>query len=524
MRASVAKNAEYDHMLGEFSRSLMNAENLLTESLQSPSQQTQQSYSVEMLKMLKELMIQQYHANNSSRDFDIISEIISFSRQANDINKTLAFMMQELANHLSASFVKLANLSELISFSDTICNTSFQHKALSETALSESKVNHISKGNDVPQIDYLRYKEYATLYQVSFFQCEEMKALKSADNIKEIILIPLICYSQPVAMVEVYLDRNICASKFTPLLSAIADQLGILLEKSYSQNCVETNNKILQKSMKKNKATESKLVQNERMVVLGQLAAGVVHEIKNPLSYVCSNNQSMSNYATVFKDFLGLVKQCVTSINEDKLHVESHFEELKRYIKDNNLVSIVEDFSLITKDAEEGLNRVKEIVTGVSLYSRKQKDEMSIVNLNECLDSCLHVQWNELKYQCKVSKHLSELPDIETYPIKLNQVITNLIINARQSMESHGELTIKSWCDDDYVYASVQDNGYGIPSDIRERIFEPFFTTKPIGEGTGLGLSICANLIDECKGKLSVESKVGYGSIFTITLPRKTNG
>jgi len=142
-----------------------------------------------------------------------------------------------------------------------------------------------------------------------------------------------------------------------------------------------------------------------------------------------------------------------------------------------------------------------------------------LADINECIESTLNIVWNELKYKAKVYKEYGELPMTKCFPQQLNQVFMNLLVNAAQAIEKQGEIRIRTWNGDGNIYVSISDTGSGIPEDKINRIFEPFFTTKPVGKGTGLGLSITYDIVKKHNGDIKVESEVGRGTTFTITIP-----
>ena len=168
----------------------------------------------------------------------------------------------------------------------------------------------------------------------------------------------------------------------------------------------------------------------------------------------------------------------------------------------------------------EGAMRVTNIVQDLKAFSRVDSQGNELMELNSCIESALRVCFHELKYTATIHKEFGNIPMIICNPGQLNQVFLNLLVNAGQALIPPGEIVLKSWHDDIFVYASVQDNGHGIPEDILNRIFDPFFTTKDVGKGTGLGLSISYDIIKKHQGVLQVSSKVGEGTTFTIKLPR----
>jgi two-component system NtrC family sensor kinase len=183
---------------------------------------------------------------------------------------------------------------------------------------------------------------------------------------------------------------------------------------------------------------------------------------------------------------------------------------------------MLNDFVDAVKESIEGVNRVKKIVVDLKSFSRVDRAEKEMANLNEGIESTLNIVWNEIKYTCKVEKDYGDLPDLYCIPNQHNQVFLNLLVNAGQSIAGKsGLIEIKTWADNQNIYVSIKDNGCGIPEKNQKRIFEPFFTTKEVGKGTGLGLSLVYDIIKKHKGQIIVDSEVGVGTKFNITLPRE---
>ena len=244
--------------------------------------------------------------------------------------------------------------------------------------------------------------------------------------------------------------------------------------------------------------SQEKLMQSDKLAAIGTLAAGVAHEINNPIGFVNSNLNTMGKYIKVLEDYIA-----------DKGKHEK--EDIK---------GILEDFKDAIDESSEGIQRVKKIVVDLKSFSRVDHAEKEFVNINEGLESTLNIVWNELKYKCKVEKNYGELSDYYCYPNQINQIFMNLLINAGHAIEhDNGLINIKTWNDENNIYISIKDNGKGIPKENLNKIFQPFFTTKEIGKGTGLGLSLVYDIIKKHKGNIDVKSKVGVGTEFTITLP-----
>ncbi|RJR14736.1 MAG: PAS domain S-box protein [Nitrospiraceae bacterium] len=277
---------------------------------------------------------------------------------------------------------------------------------------------------------------------------------------------------------------------------------------------LRVNNKNLADAYAELKATQSKILQQEKMASVGQLAAGVAHEINNPMGFISSNLGTLGKYVDKLTTFIAAQSELISSLQS--ADASGKLNELRKKLK---VDYITEDISQLISESLEGADRVKKIVQNLKTFSRVDEAEYKHVDINECVESTLNIVWNELKYKATVSKEYGTLPLIKCYPQQLNQVFLNLLVNAAQAIEKQGEIKIRTWNGDGSVNVSISDSGCGIPADKVQKIFEPFYTTKPVGKGTGLGLSITYDIIKKHKGDIKVESIVGSGTVFTVKIP-----
>jgi len=257
----------------------------------------------------------------------------------------------------------------------------------------------------------------------------------------------------------------------------------------------------------------NQLLQAEKMASIGQLAAGVAHEINNPIGFVNSNLGVLQNYV---KTLLNLISKY--ELYESELSAESH-AAIVALKQETDLAYLRDDVGNLLAESLGGLQRVKRIVQDLKDFSHISDSEMQWANLEDGLESTLNVVWNELKYKAEVVKDYGKLPEIECIPSQLNQVFMNLLVNAAQAITEHGRITLRTRQEGENVRIEIADTGSGIPLEIINRIFDPFFTTKPVGTGTGLGLSITHGIVRKHNGRIDVSSRAGEGTTFSITIP-----
>ena len=261
------------------------------------------------------------------------------------------------------------------------------------------------------------------------------------------------------------------------------------------------------------RAAQTMLIQQEKLAAIGQLAAGAAHEINNPLGYIASNLSSLQNYGLKFNDYLNSLDTIL-----DTLPLEQQ-QQIKNYKKQYKVDFILEDLPNLISEANEGTARIATIIQGLKLFSRADDEAPSQVDINECLGSAIKIAWNNIKYNSKLEQDFGDLPLIDGFPQQLSQVFMNLMINASHAIETDGLIQIKSCLKGSNVVVTVTDNGSGIPEANLGKIFDPFFTTKDVGEGTGLGMSIASEIIQKHGGSIAVQSVVGKGTKFTVSLP-----
>ena len=262
-------------------------------------------------------------------------------------------------------------------------------------------------------------------------------------------------------------------------------------------------------------AAQEQLLQSEKMASIGQLAAGVAHEINNPVGFVNSNMRSLQSYVDKLLHVIGQQEILLQTENDtDTLKIK-----MQRLYEENDLAYLKDDVLDLINESLDGLKRVKDIVQSLKDFSHVGESDWQMVDIHKGLESTITIANNELKYKTVIEKNYGVLPMIKGLASQLNQVFMNLLVNAAHAIKDRGMIKINTQCKDGWVYISIEDTGCGIPPENLTRIFEPFFTTKPIGSGTGLGLSLSYGIIQKHGGRIEVQSTVGTGTSFIVCLP-----
>lgn len=270
----------------------------------------------------------------------------------------------------------------------------------------------------------------------------------------------------------------------------------------------------LENAYKKLQATQAQVLQHEKMASIGQLAAGVAHEINNPIGFVSSNLNTLTKYLDRLTAFItyqtGIIGQDASP------EVQKELADMRQSLKVDHIIN---DIASLINETLDGASRVGKIVQDLNTFSRVDTGERCMSDVTECLESAINIAWNELKYKVTIHRDFDEIPRIKCNPQQLSQVFINLLVNAGHAIEGKGKVSITTRVYKSVIYIAITDTGCGIALDNQSRIFEPFFTTKDVGKGTGLGLSISYDIIKKHKGDITVDSSVGKGTTFTIRLP-----
>jgi signal transduction histidine kinase len=256
------------------------------------------------------------------------------------------------------------------------------------------------------------------------------------------------------------------------------------------------------------------------MASVGQLAAGVAHEINNPMGFISNNMEILEQYIADYAKVLKMMDQLKGSVAGGNLEeAKSIVEEINKLKEEINLDYVISDTTKLLQHNRDGIKRIQKIVMDMRAFAREDKNVMEHVKIEDVIEGVLNIVHSEIKYKAKLEKNYGDTPLIECNPQRLGQVFINMIINALHAIDGTGTIAIKTYRQDESVCVDVHDTGKGIPPENLNKIFDPFFTTKPIGQGTGLGLSVSHEIIKKHNGSMTVRSKVGEGTTFTVMLP-----
>lgn len=286
---------------------------------------------------------------------------------------------------------------------------------------------------------------------------------------------------------------------------------------------IAQRNTVLRRALIDLKESQTQLVQSEKMASLGQMVAGVAHELNTPLGYVKNNVELLRELSAplfLLAETQAALADCLSDPACTEERLARALEQAASAREQAAPELLVEDLNQLFNDTLYGLGQIAELVVGLKDFARLDRAMSEEVDLNDCIRSALVIARNSIKDKAEVVAQFGELPRIACAPSQINQVLLNLLTNAAQAIDGFGQIQLKTWADEAAVFVSVQDNGRGMPAEVRARIFDPFFTTKPVGQGTGLGLSISFKIIQDHGGVIRVASEPGRGTRFLLRLPR----
>ncbi len=286
-------------------------------------------------------------------------------------------------------------------------------------------------------------------------------------------------------------------------------------------------NKELKSSYEQLKQQGTQLLHQEKLASLGQLSAGVAHEINNPAGFVKSNLGSLQQYIDDILSLLSLYQNLTENIIVSNTplpeQASAYLEEINSKKEACDLEYLLEDIPSLINESVDGANRITKIVNGLKIFSRIDSDEKELFDVNACIENTIKLANNEIKFKAEVKLELQDIPNTMGFPGGISQVVLNLLINASQAIEEFGEITVRTYTtsenNKDWVIIQVEDNGSGIKPEKINNIFDPFFTTKEVGVGTGLGLSISQGILEQHDGYIYVDSELEKGTCFTLKIP-----
>lgn len=378
----------------------------------------------------------------------------------------------------------------------------------------------IGSDADIPKYTADFYKkiyglEARKIIHVSQLEDKGIETLMLELGIDRVGFVPIRCFGKVATVCEFYLPQE---EDFNSVLldqcEISAYQIGSIIEGNINKKKLESSYAEVKSSHEKLKQAQSQLVQSEKMASLGQLAAGVAHEINNPIGFVMSNIGTLKEYYGVILKYVELTNKLVEQSSGPEC------EEIKALDEEEDLNFIVNDIDGIMSDCSDGLKRVKDIVANLKSFARSDDEESNEFDINECIVNTMKVVWNELKYKVTLHKSFAQnLPLLKGHEGQVGQVIMNMLVNAAHAIDEKGDIFITTSQSSGNVQIKIRDNGKGMSDEVKAKIFDPFFTTKGVNEGTGLGLSISYGLIESHGGQIEVNSKEGEGTEFIITLP-----
>ena len=378
----------------------------------------------------------------------------------------------------------------------------------------------IGSDDDLPKLgiesyqDIYKHHDRSTV-MISDFNNQDLSTHCQELNINRVVLIPIKRFGKVSTVCELYLTQDTDFKPETLDQCQVAGyQIGAMLERNSNQKKLEKSYLEIKSSNDKIKQAQAQLVQSEKMASLGQLAAGVAHEINNPIGFVMSNFSTLREYTDVITEYFFYASQLAEKTDNETASAMKEMDE------NENFTFLFSDIKNIMNDCDDGLRRVKEIVSNLKSFARGDEEVTEEFEINQCIENTIKVVWNELKYKVRLHKDYDpNNPAIKGHEGQVGQVIMNMLVNAAQAMDTDGDIYIHTKAQNNHVTITIRDTAKGMPQSVMDKIFDPFYTTKGVNEGTGLGLSISHGIIEKHGGKISVESEEGVGTCFTIDLP-----
>ena len=462
------------------------------------------------------------HIDNNQREHHAETEMLmciaQFSKEAVSLKALLKEFSQTLAALSYASCSVHVKIKEHTQCAIDYCN------------IDESDfIDNFSRLIGAPQIpDFLQHTIDEKHPQIDLIPNKiDLSSIEShlQTTIGSYLTFPIVAYGNVLYLLfylipDAHMDK--VSMRKINIINKACEQLTILLERRQAEVSLKNQYERLKKALVDLKSTKQELAHKEKMASIGQMAAGIAHEINNPLSYVISNFSSMDSYLESIVKLQKLQSEFLQSID---LGQDQKISQMKQSITDYeeeaDIQFVFEDIRSVISDSSNGLKRVKNIITDLKSFTYSQSTELEICDINYVVDESLMLLKFEMLDDIVIEKNIAVVPQFMAHNGLMVQVVSNLIKNAIQAMREHNTLTpviaITAECRDDKIVILIKDNGPGIPEEARGKIFDPFFTTKTIGEGTGLGLSVVFNIIKRLNGELTFNSKTGQYTEFVIT-------
>lgn len=475
---------------------------------------------------VRDITIRKEAENNLRRIAQIQNMLATLSTSF--INVTADRLSESIQNSLSmlGQYMK-ADRSYVFeyNFIDSICRNTYEWCAPG----IEHHINELQKVSlsGMPEwVETHLYGEPMLVPDVSALPEGDLRAILEPQGIKSLLTMPIIADNKCFGFVgfdavrELHVfssDEQIVLSLFTQILANVQERITADSALRESERNLRELFEQAQQTNRLLKETQAQLVHNERMASIGNLAAGVAHELNNPIGFIASNFGTFKKYISTLKNHIKQLEGRSANSSHNKQRIK---------LDNENISYILSDIDDLLKESEDGITRVTDIVQNLRRFSRiDSASRMEPYDLNQGLENTLTVARSAIKYLAEVKKEFAPIPLITALGGDINQVLLNIIVNAAQAIEtgksgSMGIIKVTTWSDSEFVYCSISDNGQGISETVVNHIFDPFFTTKEVGKGTGLGLSISYDIVvNKHKGAIEVESKVGIGSTFKIKLP-----
>ncbi|MEP2651617.1 MAG: ATP-binding protein [Paraglaciecola sp.] len=467
------------------------------------------------------------YIDNHRRQHDAETEMLMCITKFSRSNESLTNLLQMFSNSLSALcyascvfHIKILNDSEgEIEFCES---NAFDIKRELNIALGLPKISHYLKNaldEKLPQINLL--SEDINLATI------ENKLL---EKVGSYLTFPIIVYNKPLYLLVYFIpesEMDKVSMKQVNVISKASEQLTVLLERRQAESSLKKQYTRLKSTLVELKTTKQALQHQEKMASIGQMAAGIAHEINNPLSYVMSNFSSMDDYLDSILQLQELQAEFLSSIEQGQDNKVAQLKNnISKFSEEENIAFVLEDIRAVISDSHSGLKRVRDIITDLKSFTYSQSTELEVCDLVKVVEDTLKVLSYDLEGTIEIDSTLNELPKFMAHNGLMQQVFTNLIKNAAQALSEAGivnaKISIFTETKEQSIRIVVRDNGPGIPIDAQQKIFEPFFTTKTVGEGTGLGLSVTFNIIKKLGGVISLNSKEGEFTEFVIVFPIET--